>query len=745
MFARLTDTALTKPRLAVWCCALLWPLLLVAGLTVFPSLRTGGFDGEDAESSRVQRWLAEDLSAGRADLVVLVEGKAGGNVNDVETYASLLAIVGLLENDAAVVGVQGYASTGRRDFVSSDDRLCVELVTLRGGEQEQAAATHRLMAAIRALDDTLPVRFGGFVPANIALNRTVEHDLRYAEALAFPLCAALLTWIFGNFLAALIPLLLGATAILAAFSFLHVVALVTEVSVFSTNMITVLGLGLSVDYALFLVSRIREEEPHHGLDEAIRIAMHTTGKAVAYSGLTVVLSLMGLFLFPQMYLRSMGAGGIAVTVVSVVLALTVLPALIKLMGPRALHHRQTRPHQADSNHPNNDDTDPWARLAYAVMKHPVLVATTVTALLLVCASPFLRFQASSPDVRMLPADVEARQVSDVIEQHLLPHRTTPHEVLVKPTSNLLTESGVAQLYDLVARIRTLEGVVSVTSVFDIIPGVSKATYIKQLGKPAHERDQALAGVEHLLTDHAARIVVVSAHDLDTDAAQQQVDALRALSGGDLHVFVGGEAARLTDLKRDIRARTPMMLALIVVVMFAVLFLVFGSIVLPLKAMIMNVLSLSASYGAIVWVFQDGRFEGLLAYRSLHTTDAMQPILMFAGVFGLSMDYEVLLLSRVREEFVRTGNNEEAVARGLTRTGRLITSAALLLVVVIGSFATSSILIIKQLGVGMALAIALDATIVRALLVPSTMKLLGAWNWWAPAPLKRWWQRAGLDH
>jgi trehalose monomycolate/heme transporter len=741
MFGRLTTMALTMPRWAVWGCVWSWPLLLWCGLTVFPSLRTGGFDGHDVESSQVQRLLATELSAGRADLVVLVAGKDGGSVNDVESYASLLAVVSLLEGDEAVVGVQGFGSTGHADFVSADQRLCVELVTLRGGEQEQVVAARRLMAAIRALDDQLPVRFGGFVPANMALNETVEHDLRTAELLAFPLCAALLTWIFGNVWAALIPLLLGATAILAAFSLLHAVSLFTDVSVFSSNMVTVLGLGLSVDYALFLVSRIREEEPLHGIDEAIRIAMHTTGKAVAYSGLTVILSLSGLFLFPQMYLRSMGTGGIAVTVMSVVLALTVLPAIIKLFGVRVLHRRRMPLSRAV-----DDLADPWARLAFTVMKHPVLVATTVTILLLTCASPFLRFQASSPDVRMLGAGVEARQVNDIVEHRFLPHRTTPHEVLVTPVSgSLLTAEGIARLYDVVARIRTMEGVVSVTSAFDIIPGVSKQSYVQQLGKPAHQRDPALAGVQHLLADRAARITVVSAHNMDDDVAQQQVDMLRAMSTADLHILVGGEAARLADLKRDISARTPMMIAMIVMVMFVVLFLVFGSVILPAKAIAMNVLSLSASYGAIVWVFQDGRLEGLLAYQSLHTTDAMQPILMFAGVFGLSMDYEVLLLSRVREEFVRTGNNEQAVARGLTRTGRLITSAALLLVVVIGSFATSNILIIKQLGVGMALAIALDATIVRALLVPATMKLLGSWNWWAPGPLKRWWQRAGLDH
>ncbi len=747
MFVALTRLALDHPRRAVGVACATLPLLLWFGVTVFDALRTGGFDDDNAESARVQQLLQSELSAGRADLIVLVSGKGEDAVDDVETYASVLAIVALLEHDRDVVAVQGYGSTGRPDFVTADHRRSVELVTLRGAEREQVQAALRLMPQLRAIDPALSLQFGGFVPANLALNRTVAHDLRRAELIAFPLTAALLAWIFGNLLAALIPVLLGAFSIVGAFAVLHAVSAFTDVSVFSSNMVTVLGLGLSVDYALFLVSRIREEEPVHGLDDAIAIAMRTTGRSIAYSGLTVILSLTGLFLFPQMYLRSMGMGGIAVTVLSVLLALTVLPALVKMVGPRVLHttlwRKKQAPRAVSLVHAIDDDNDVWARLAFVVMRRPLVVATVVTALLVLCAAPFLRFSPSSPDVRMLSADVEARQVSDILEREFLKHRSTPHEVIASSDASLLTPQGITALHAVVQQIKAIPGVVAVTSVFDIIPGVSRDTYVKALARPIAERDRALLGVDRLLAQHSARIAVISAHELDSAEAQLQVLQLRALSSPTLRVQVGGEAARLFDLKHDITRRTPFMLALVSLVMFVVLFFVFGSVVLPIKAIIMNVLSLSASYGAIVWVFQDGRLEGVLRFQSLHTTDAMQPILMFAGVFGLSMDYEVLLLSRMREEFVRTNDNDLAVARGLTRTGGLITSAALLLVVVIGSFATSSILIIKELGVGMALAIALDATIVRALLVPATMKLLGRWNWWAPAFMRKLWVRSGF--
>ncbi len=720
---------------------ILFPVAGVFGGGLFSSLAGGGFDDPTAESFKAEQRISDRLGASRADVVALYT-VSSGTVDDPATSASLAAAVRRVAADPAVERVAAFATTGSPQFISRDRTRAFAVITFRDAATD-AAEVERLRPLLAAGGATLSL--GGLIPVDEEIGSQVESGLQRAELIAFPITAVLLVVIFGSLVSAAVPLLLGGFAIMLAFATLRIITAFTDVSQFAANIVTVLGLGLAIDYSLFILNRYREELPERGVEGALITAISTTGRAVAFSGITVAASLVGLFVFPRMFLRSMALGGIAVTLGAVVLAITLLPALIAVLGPRIDALRVPRLGRAPVRERAAIENGFWHRVAVAVMRRPVLVAVAVVAVLLVAGSPFLRFHASTPDVRVLGAEVEARTVSDLIDREFLPHQTTPHQVALTGRDSVLTPDAIGALYDYTRRVAELPGVTRVDSIFSLAPGLDRAAYQSLYSRSASEQDAGLAaGLATFGRDNFTRLAVVSAGESDAAVTQAQVKALRALpppTGMD--VLVGGAAAGLTDLKDGIRARAPLMIAVITAVMLVVLFLVFGSVTLPLKALAMNLLSLTASYGALVWIFQDGRLEGLLRYESLGSVDATQPILMFAIVFGLSMDYEVLLLSRMREEYRRTGDNALAVAHGLEKTGRLITSAAALLVVVIGAFATSDIIFMKQLGVGMALAIAIDATIVRALLVPATMRLMGRWNWWAPAPLGRLWQRIGL--
>ena len=527
----------------------------------------------------------------------------------------------------------------------------------------------------------------------------------------------LLVVIFGSVAAASLPLAIGVTAILGAFTALRAFTLVTDVSVFSINVITILGLGLAIDYGLFMVSRFREELAH-GLstEDAVVRTMATAGRTVAISGLTVAISLAGLLIFPQVFLRSMGFGGMAAVLVAMVAALTLLPALLAVLGPRVdalsvrrLPWRRGRP----ARPPVEAGHGAWARIARSVMRRPVLYAVSIVALLLVLGLPFLRVAFGGVDARVLPAGTESRVVAETVDRDFSRNAASPIEAVVTLPAPADSTAGRAALGSWVASARTVPGVTSAE-----VTGTAATTARVSLG---YDADPISAEARELV---------------------QRVRDLPAPPGG--AVLVGGQTAELVDLLDSVGGLLPWMGLIVVGTTFVLLFLAFGSVVVPVKAVVMNVLSLSASFGAIVWIFQDGNLSGLLDFTPTGTLEATQPILVLAIVFGLSMDYEVFLMSRIKEQYDLTGDNTEAVATGLQRTGRIITSAALLLIVVIGAFSLSGITFIKLIGVAMIIAILLDASVVRVLLVPATMRLLGRANWWAPAPLRRWHDRFGFS-
>ncbi len=685
-------------------------LFLVVGVSwgtgVFGALDDGGFEDPAAESSRAAATIADEFSGTSGDVVVVYRS----DTLTVDDPAFAQPVSTALDRlpAADVESVTSYWSTGRGPaFVSDDGRTTFAVLALVGDTDAEREESYRAIADDLQVDGVETLR-GGQVPTFVDINTQIEEDLATAEMLSFPLLLVLLVIVFGSLAAASLPLAVGGIAILGAFTVLNVATQFGDVSVFAINIVTMLGLGLAIDYALFVVSRFREELQHGlGVEDAVVRTMATAGRTVAFSGLTVAVSLGALLLFPMNFLQSMGLGGIAAVVVAMVAALTTLPALLSVMGHRvdALRVPWRRGHATVSD----PDSGAWSRIARVVMRRPVVVTALTVTVLAVLGAPFFQVAFGGVDARVLPATAESRVASEVLQQEFPSAAAEPVDVLL---------TGVDE--------RELS---QATNALAAIDNVSSADVTAVAG------DDAVVSLSY-------------SGPPTSDDAQQIVTDVRALVGSGVVAVaddaeVTGESARLVDLLDGIGDRLPWALGYILVVTFVLLFLAFGSIVLPLKAIAMNVLSLSATFGVLVWGFQEGNLEGLLGFTSTGTLEATQPVLMFAMAFGLSMDYEVFLLSRIREEWDRTGDNELAISRGLQRTGRIITSAALLFVVVVGAFATSGISFIQMIGVGLAIAVVIDATIVRALLVPATMRLLGRANWWAPRPLVRVWERFGV--
>ena len=550
---------------------------------------------------------------------------------------------------------------------------------------------------------------GGIALAQEQVNKQVEKDLRMAEMLAFPILFLLSLLFFRSAVAALLPLLIGGLAIVGTFLLLRLANEVVSVSIFALNLTTGLGLGLAIDYSLFVVSRYREEIAKFGPGaEAMKRTLNTAGRTVLFSSITVAVALASLMVFPQRFLYSMGLGGALVALLASLIALTVLPAVLALLGnrvnawaPKFLQRRAER----DAT---ETESGFWYRLSRFVMRRPIPIATVTALLLLVLGIPFYSLKFTSVDAQVLPESASARQVDNVMRAQFPPFHDTPHILLVE------NATPAAPQHDR-ARRRAGEG---------------------------HRRGPAAAAArQRRRRDHRRTRPRATS---PTRAAMRSSRSVTCRSRRARNVLVAGAAAHFVDLQHSLETHAPIALAIVIVATLIVLFLMTGSVVLPIKQLVMNVLNLSAVFGILVFIFQDGRLEGLLDYRSQGALEQTMPILLFAVVFGLSTDYGVFLLSRIKEARDHGASDSECVAIGLERTGRIVTAAALLFAIAIGAFATSQIIFIKENGVGTALAVLIDASLIRALLVPSLMELLGHWNWWAPRPLRRLHHRFGLS-
>ncbi len=558
---------------------------------------------------------------------------------------------------------------------------------------------------------------GGTIATEVAINSEVTANIGKAEGFSMPVLLILLLLIFGGLVAASLPLAVGAAGILGSFTVLRLLTLFGTVSVYSVNITTILGLGLGIDYGLFMVVRFREElRRQPTVEDAVARTVATAGRTIAVSGVTVAVALVSLMLFPEVFLRSMGYGGVATVAVDMIAALTLLPALLAVLGPRVNALRVRRP--AGRGAPAGAGSvaeagGGWARVAHGVMRRPVAFVVVITLGLLALGLPFLHISWGGTDARALPATAQARQVTEALNRDFPVNSTSPIEAVVTLPSPATSPAGRSALSSWTDRV-------------DQLPGVQGAQVTAVRG------DQARVGIGY--TSNPVSV-----------AARHLVNRVRAVPPpAGATVLVGGTTAMLVDELSSLGATLPWMALLVVVSTFVLLFLAFGSVVLPVKAIVMNVLSLSATFGAIVWIFQWGHLSGLLQFTPTGTIDPTMPILILAIIFGLSMDYEVFLLSRIREQYDLTGDNTAAVAAGLQRTGGVITSLAFLLVIVVGAFSTSGITFIKLMGVGMIIALVIDATVVRLLLVPATMRLLGRANWWAPGPLRRCYARYGIS-
>jgi len=725
-----------------WWIVAFWALLLLAAIPLAPrvggALRAGGFILDDLESARAKALLQQELDTPPSAVVVVLHSDAT-TAGTPAFEAPAAAAIAHVAEAPGVVRILPHTLSPRQ--VSADGHTAYDIVFLSIPPDDSPEALPGIRERL-AQPAGLEVQLAGGPAFYGDVQAVSESDLRRSELVSLPLAAVALLFVFGSVFAAAVPLIVGGAAVVVALAAIFVIAGLTPMSIFVLNLATLLGLGLGVDYSLLLTSRFREELAKRAGDpddrrvaEAVEATVATAGRAVFFSGLTVLLGLGGLVLFEFMILRSVGIAGAIVVLLAASSALTLLPALLAIVGPRidALAIRRVEP--------RDDPNGPWARLARWVMRRPVAVLIPTLALLFALGLPFLHVRFNAPDSTILPASVPSRAAFDRLADAFGEGEFAPIVLAIRTDGPATSPANVAALYDYSRRLAADPRIRRVDSLVDVDPRLQKAQYQLLYADPNGPRDRFVATALATTTrGDLTAFTITTPYGPNRDEGRSLVTDLRA--GGALAppagmtVLVGGGAADVADVVGRVAADFPRTGLFIVVTTWIVLFLLLRSVVLPIKALVMNTLSIVASFGALVWIFQDGNLSGPLGFQPLGFVETTQPVILFCVLFGLSMDYEVFLLSRMKEVWDRTGDNQEAVARGLERSGRIVTSAALIVVVVAGSFAFADIVLIKALGIGMAIAVALDATVVRALLVPATMRLLGRWNWWLPAGLRR---------
>lgn len=710
---------LYRRRAAVlWASVVVLVLAALGGLGVEHRLVHGGFTDPHAESTRAANLVADHFPAAQGDLVLVVSGK--GPVDTLTPAAT--ALTRRAAEYAGVRAVTSYWTTGHPpNLRSRDGRWGIVTIALRGGEDKQARTAQKLVPALKRHADGLTVMAAGPAQVQVEVGQRTQHDLLLAEAVSTPITLVLLLLIFGGAVAATLPLVIGLLSILVSRAVLNALAGAVSISVYSMNSTTALGLGLGIDYSLFILARFREElREGVTVREALIPTVRTAGRTVAFSGLTVALSLVALLVFPQYFLRSFAYGGIVVVLSAAAGAVFVLPALLAVLGHRVNRYdvfarlRGTAPQALERGR--------WYRFATAVMRRPLLYGGGVVIVLLLLASPFTRVTPGLFDDRSLPASSQVHRATELLRTQFDDDALQTLPVVAEGVA-----AGRAEPYALV---------------LSAVPGVNKVTTVS--GSYA-DGARTGPGSPAFGSGDLALFQVVSGVEQDSGAGTRLVARLRAVPGPEgARVSVGGQAAQVKDSTAAIGRATPAAIGIVVGTSLILLFLFTGSVLMPVKALALNTLSLTATFGAMVFVFQEGHLSFLVGSPPhTGTLDATIPILTFCVAFGLSMDYEVFLLSRIRERYLLTGDNRESVAYGLQRTGRIITAAAVLVAVVLFVFAISGVTLLKLLGVGLALAVLLDATLVRAVLVPSFMRLAGRANWWAPAVLRRVHDKVGL--
>ncbi len=728
-----------------------WVLIVLCALPFAPqapgALQAGGFDLPTLESARSRAALESELGAPPSALVLAISSSTltPGTV-EFETAAQR-AVVGVA-SAPHVVGSRSHLIAPTQ--INVEKKIVYDVILLDLKPDDSPAALEGIQSALVEVDGITVAIAGG--PSFYADIQSVsETDLQRSELISLPLAAVVLLLVFGSAVAAGLPLAVGGATVIVALAAIFGVAQATRMSIFVLNLTTLLGLGLGVDYSLLLVSRFREELGRGAkLGDAVQRTVATAGRAVFFSGVTVMLGLAGLTLFDFAILRSIGIAGAITVAIAVASSVTLMPAILSLLGPRVNRLAIRRLGSGKVN-----ERGPWARLARAVMRRPLAVALPTLALLIALGTPWLGVRFNAPDGSILPERVPSRQALDALTDAFGEGSFSPMTAAVRTDGPVTSAANIKLLYDWVQALQADPRVARVDSIVSIDPRLTLTQY--QLLYSSSSFDSATPPDRY-----AAQILsFTTAGDLTTVSitptngpnrpeSRALVGELRAAHPGSigagtpsaitppagLNALIGGGAAEIVDVVDTISGEFPRTAAVVILATLIILAVLLRSIVLPIKAVVMNMLSILASFGALVWIFQEGNLSAILGFAPLGFVETTIPVILFCVLFGLSMDYEVFLLTRMREIYDRTGDNTAAVAGGLERSGRIITSAALIVVVVAGSFVFAEIVLIKALGVGVAIAVALDATIVRALLVPATMRLFGKWNWWAP----RWMER-----
>ncbi|KUH76683.1 hypothetical protein AU184_13340 [Mycolicibacterium novocastrense] len=740
MLQRVAHLAIAAPRRIIATAVLVMVACGIFGIPVAKHLSAGGFQDPTSESAEATQLLVDTFGQGDMELILSVHSDEGAQSPRARAVGEELAAE--LRASPSVVGVTALWSappTAAPALISEDGKTGLIVAGITGGESGAQKHAKELTERLVHDRDGVTVRAGGEAMIYVQINGQSERDLLKMEAIAIPLCFVALVWVFGGLLAAALPLAIGGFAILGSMAVLRGVTYLTDVSIFALNLTVAMGLALAIDYTLLIISRYRDEIADGAQPDAALVrTMVTAGRTVLFSAMTVALSMVAMVLFPMYFLKSFAYAGIAVVTFAALAAVVVAPAAIVLLGDRldALDVRRFGRRLVGRPEPVRKPVEQtfWYRCTKVVMRRALPIGLAIVTLLLVLGAPFLNARWGFPDERVLPQSASARQVGDELRNNFAVDSARNVTVVIPDTRDL-----TPAMVDRYAADLSRVGDVSSVSA----PG---GTFVdgKSIGPPS-----AATGVK----DDSAFLTVASEAPLFSDASEAQLDRLEAVrTPGDVPVLLTGTAQVNRDSASAITSRLPLVLGVIGAITFVLLFLLTGSVVLPVKALILNVLSLTAAFGALVWIFQEGHL-GALGTTPTGTLVANMPVLLFCIAFGLSMDYEVFLVSRIREFWLQSGNdpavsararNDESVALGLAKTGRVVTAAALLMSISFAALIAAEVAFMRMFGVGLTLAVLADATLVRMGLVPAFMHLLGRWNWWSPKPLTRLHERIGFS-
>jgi len=730
-----------------------WPTLIASALLLGVSIvaiftggtlaDNGGF-GANLPAGKAAQLIKDEIhpqgaTATNGSSFTLIFSSASLSANDPAFQKAVEDGVASLNSDLRVTTVTTPYSVPPAQkvaLISKDSRKALVIVDVRDDARKAQSYINQLVGEVHP--GPLSVVATGQVPINQAFNKSLENDLNRAELVALPVTLLLLVLIFASIVAALLPVGVGLLAIAGGVGGTLFLAHFTDVSQYAMNVVTLIGLAVAIDYSLFIVNRFRDElAAGASREDAIATSMSTAGRAITFSGLTVAIGLSAMLFYQGTFLASMGAGGAIVVAMAVVYGLTFLPALLSVLGGRV---DRLRLPFLGARVPAG--TGAWHSMALWVMRRPLWVLIPALTVLFIAGTPFLQLRLAQGGVDQLPPSNQARQGYDTLVKDFPDQdQTTIEAVVYYSDSSPLTADHVGDIYDLSGRLATLPNVLRVDGVLND-PSLTRADYQRLYSGPRESLPTALQQALSISAgDHILRLYLVTNQPPTSDEARAIVKAVRAEQVPGAQVLATGETAFDLDVVNFILDRTPTAVGTVILITYIVLFLLTGSVVLPLKAVVTNLFSISASFGAMVWIFQEGHLSQQLGF-SAQSIDPSLPVILFSIVFGMSMDYEVLLISRIQEEYRRTGDNQAAVAIGLEKSGRLITGAAAIMVAVFLAFGLADVVIIKAIGIALAVAVAIDATIVRILIVPSIMRILGRANWWAPRPLTALYRRIG---